>query len=86
VSEPIVSRAAEDLLRLARLLVDDPRAVDVEANEDAEGPVELRLRVAPDDRGKVIGRRGRTIDALRALAEVRGELEGREYDLDVVDD
>lgn len=81
-----MSRAADDLLRLARLLVDDPRSVEVDAREDDEGPVELRLRVAPDDRGKVIGRRGRTIDALRALARVRGELEGRDYDLDVVDD
>lgn len=81
-----MSRAADDLLRLARLLVDDPRSVEVDAREDEGGPVELRLRVAPDDRGKVIGRRGRTIDALRALARVRGELEGREYDLDVVDD
>jgi len=81
-----VSRAADDLLRLARLLVDDPRSVEVETNEAAEGSVELRLRVAPDDRGKVIGRRGRTIDALRALARVRGDLEGRDYDLDVLDD
>lgn len=81
-----MSRAADDLLRLARLLVDEPRSVEVDAREEEGSPVELRLRVAPDDRGKVIGRRGRTIDALRALARVRGELEGREYDLDVVDD
>lgn len=81
-----MSRAADDLLRLARLLVDDPRSVEVDVREDEAGPVELGLRVAPDDRGKVIGRRGRTIDALRALARVRGELEGRDYDLDVVDD
>ncbi len=80
-----MSQAADDLLRLARLLVDDPKAVQVE-EESAGGSTELRLQVAPDDRGKVIGRRGRTIDALRALADVRGELEGREYDVDLDDD
>ena len=80
-----MSQVADDLLRLARLLVDDPKAVQVE-EEGTGGSTELLLRTAPDDRGKVIGRRGRTIDALRALARVRGEQEGREYDLDLDDD
>jgi len=80
-----VTRAADDLLRLARLLVDDPKGVEVRENAGEER-TELLLRVAPDDRGKVIGRRGRTIDALRALARVRGELEGRGYDLDLLED
>lgn len=80
-----MSRAADDLLRLARLLVDDPKAVEVRERPAGEA-TELLLRVGPDDRGKVIGRRGRTIDALRALARVRGELEGRGYDLDLLED
>lgn len=80
-----MTRAADDLLRLTRLLVDDPKGVEVRESAGQER-TELLLRVAPDDRGKVIGRRGRTIDALRALARVRGELEGRGYDLDLLED
>ena len=70
---------ADDLVAVVRLLVDDPRAVAVEPVVVPEGEVELRLRVAADDCGKVIGRRGRTIDALRTLARARGEREGRPH-------
>ncbi|MCS7173897.1 MAG: KH domain-containing protein [Armatimonadetes bacterium] len=51
---------------VVRGLVDHPEAVRV---EEAEGPV-LRVHVAPEDRGKVIGRQGRVIQALRTLARV----------------
>lgn len=77
---------AEDLVAVVRLLVDDPRAVSVEAVETASGGTELEIRVAPDDCGKVIGRHGRTIDALRALARVRGESEGRPHGVELVED
>ena len=83
-----MTAAADDLLSVVRLLVDDPRAVAVEEIA-AAGPSpasELRLRVAESDRGKVIGRRGRTIDALRELARVRGEREGRACGLELVED
>lgn len=76
---------AEDLVAVVRLLVDDPRAVSAEAAE-VGGETELRLRVAPDDCGKVIGRRGRSIDALRTLARVRGEREGRPHGLELIED
>lgn len=72
-----VATPADDLVAVVRLLVDDPRAVAAEAVAGPEGEVELRLRVAAADGGKVIGRRGRTIDALRTLACARGEREGR---------
>jgi uncharacterized protein len=51
---------------LARQLVDEPDAVRVETVED-EGAVVLRLHVAPDDVGKVIGRQGRLARALRGI-------------------
>lgn len=58
-----------DLLAyLARQLVDEPEAVLVERAEREDGVVVLRLRVAPADLGKVIGRQGRTARALRTLA------------------
>jgi len=80
-----VGTPAEDLVAVVRLLVDDPRAVSAEAVEYDDG-VELELEVAEDDRGKVIGRRGRTIDALRRLGEARGVREGRDHDVELVED
>ena len=57
-----------DLLEyLARGLVDDPDAVRVEREEREDGYVVLRLHVAPDDVGKVIGRNGRIVRALRTV-------------------
>ena len=77
-----MSATAEDLLAVVRLLVDHPRGAAVEAVPDGAA-IELRVRVDAEDRGQVIGRRGRTIDALRALASVRGEREGRVYEVEL---
>jgi uncharacterized protein len=57
---------AELLEYLARQLVDDPDAVRVETAEE-DGAVVLRLHVAQDDIGKVIGRQGRLARALRGI-------------------
>jgi len=58
--------ASELLAYLAKQLVDEPDAVRVEKVE-RDGEVVLRLHVAPDDIGKVIGRQGRIARALRTL-------------------
>jgi uncharacterized protein len=58
-----------DLLEyIARGLVDEPDAVRVERLEREDGVVLLRLHVAPDDVGKVIGRHGRLVRSLRTVA------------------
>jgi predicted RNA-binding protein YlqC (UPF0109 family) len=62
---------AELLAHLARHLVDDPDAVEVEEVQ-REGTTVLQLRVAKDDVGKVIGRQGRIARALRALVRASG--------------
>ena len=54
------------LLFLARQLVDEPEKVEVEGRE-MDSRVDLTLRVAPGDMGKVIGRHGRTIKAIRSV-------------------
>jgi hypothetical protein len=59
--------STELLEYLARRLVDDPDAVRIERAEREDGVVVLRLSVAPDDVGKVIGRQGRIVRALRTL-------------------
>ena len=57
-----------DLLEyLARGLVDEPDAVRVERSEREDGVIVLRLHVAPGDVGKVIGRQGRLVRALRTV-------------------
>ena len=56
---------------LARELVDDPDAVQVERADDERG-VLLTLRVAQDDMGKVIGRGGRTARAIRIVMKAAG--------------
>ena len=62
---------AELLAHLARQLVDEPDAVAVEEVRQ-EGATVLRLRVAKDDVGKVIGRQGRIARALRAIVRASG--------------
>ena len=69
---------------LARHLVDEPDAVQVEEVEEDDALV-LRLRVAPDDVGKVIGRQGRIARALRTLVRAGGAHEGRRVVLEIVD-
>ncbi len=56
---------------LARRLVDHPDEVSVQRVERDDAVV-LRLHVAEDDRGKVIGRQGRIIRALRTLVRASG--------------
>jgi len=54
---------------IARTLADEPEEVEVYAAEDRV----LELRLAPEDVGKVIGRRGKTAKAIRTLLAVSGE-------------
>jgi predicted RNA-binding protein YlqC (UPF0109 family) len=67
---------AELLAFLARELVADPDAVRVET-EERDGAVVLHLHVAPDDVGKVIGRGGRIVRALRTVLRAAAVREGR---------
>jgi uncharacterized protein len=59
--------SAELLEYLARGLVDEPDAVRVDLVEREDGVLLLRLHVAPDDVGKVIGRQGRLVRSLRTV-------------------
>ena len=75
----------EDLLEyLAKGLVDHPEGVSVEAFEEDDALV-LELHVADDDTGKVIGRNGRTVNALRVVMRACGTKQGRRVLVDVVD-
>jgi uncharacterized protein len=69
---------------IARSLVDNPE--DVEVREFVSGRrVDLELSVAKDDMGRVIGKRGRVANAIRALLRVAAEREGKQVSLDVME-
>ena len=76
----------EDLLEyLARALVDEPDAVEVEGFDEEDGTIVLELHVAEDDAGKVIGRGGRTVAALRTVMKAVAARDGNRVLVDVVD-
>jgi predicted RNA-binding protein YlqC (UPF0109 family) len=70
---------------LARALVDDPDAVTVESFEEDDGTVIYEITVAEDDVGKVIGRSGRTVNAVRAVVRAAAVRDGRRVLVDIVD-
>lgn len=73
------------VLEIAKALVDDPHAVDVQVVARDENTV-LRLRVASADVGKVIGKQGRTARSMRTiLSAVSMKLHHR-YTLDILEE
>jgi predicted RNA-binding protein YlqC (UPF0109 family) len=76
----------KDLLEfLARTLVDNPDQVEVREFEEDDETVVLELTVAEDDRGKVIGRQGRTAKALRSVMKAGGAKDGTRILVEIVD-
>jgi uncharacterized protein len=73
------------LTYLARALSNDPDSVVIQTEERRNG-LRLNLHVAPDDMGRVIGRRGRTAQAIRTLVNVAGAKDGIQATVDIVDD
>jgi predicted RNA-binding protein YlqC (UPF0109 family) len=69
---------------VVKALVDDGDAVDVR-EIDRNGTTRIEVRVAPPDMGKVIGKQGRTVRALRSLVYAAGLKQNRRYVLDVVE-
>jgi predicted RNA-binding protein YlqC (UPF0109 family) len=69
---------------LARQLVDEPDAVRVE-QVDEDGDVVLRLHVADGDRGKVIGRQGRIVRALRTVVRASAGRADRRVRLEIAE-
>jgi predicted RNA-binding protein YlqC (UPF0109 family) len=69
---------------LARRLVEKPDAVEVD-EVDEDGALVIRLRVAEDDLGRVIGRGGRIARALRTLVRASGAHGDRRLMLEIVE-
>jgi predicted RNA-binding protein YlqC (UPF0109 family) len=69
---------------IARSLVDHPDSVQVEQSESSSA-INLELTVADSDMGRVIGRGGRVVNAMRTLVSVAGDRKGKRVNLEVVD-
>ncbi len=83
---PVDMVAVDELVReIARALVDEPESVEVQTVNRDENTI-LRLRVAPQDVGKVIGKQGRTARSVRTiLGAVSMKLHHR-YTLDILEE
>jgi predicted RNA-binding protein YlqC (UPF0109 family) len=68
---------------IAKSLVDDPSQVYVSEIE-GENAVILELRVGPEDMGRVIGKGGRTVNAMRTLLRILAAKQGKRVTLEVV--
>ncbi|WP_309891795.1 KH domain-containing protein [Archangium sp.] len=73
------------IIYLARALVDQPDQVSLRASE-VDGARLYELKVAPEDVGKVIGRDGRTVGALRTLLGAAAQKQGQKVRLEIQDD
>ena len=73
------------LTYLARALVDQPDQVGLRVSE-VDGARLFELKVAPEDVGKVIGRDGRTVNALRTLVNAAAQKHGQKVRVEILDD
>jgi len=76
----------EELLAyLARGLVDDPDTVSVDSFEEEDGTIVLEIHVPQEEAGRLIGRRGRTVSALRTVVKASATRANKRVLVDVVD-
>ncbi len=74
----------ELLLYMAKNLVDNPDAVQVNEFED-DGATVLELHVAPEDMGKVIGRQGRIAKEIRTIIKSVAQRTGQRVNVEIAD-
>ena len=74
----------ETIEMIVRALVDDKDSVEVREVE-RNGTTRIEVRVAQSDMGKIIGRQGRTVRALRSIAHAVGLKQHRRVVLDIVE-
>jgi predicted RNA-binding protein YlqC (UPF0109 family) len=70
---------------IVKALAHDPEAVDVREIERDQRTTVIEVRVAQEDMGKVIGRQGRTVKAIRSLLHAAGVKQGHRFVLDIVE-
>ena len=83
-SEP-TTRMRQLVLEIVQALVDQPEDVSIEMIDDHDSTV-IRLRVAHNDIGKVIGKQGRTARSLRTILGAASMKLHRRFALDILED
>ena len=78
------ARAQEVVELIARRLVDDPEGVFVDASERSDN-VSILIHTSPGDLGRIIGKRGRVIQAIRQLGRAAGATEGVRVTVEVAE-
>ena len=76
--------AAAVLEYLVRALVDEPDGVEVDTVERSRG-IQLEVKVAPGDLGRVIGKRGRTAQAIRTVTRAAAVRDGVEVNIEFLE-
>ncbi|MGI8736346.1 MAG: KH domain-containing protein [Candidatus Eremiobacter antarcticus] len=80
----VIGRAGAVLKYIVEHIVDDPSQISIGATTDDRGPV-LLLSVAEEDRGKVIGRQGRIVQAIRTVVKAATVGTGERVSVEIVD-
>ena len=70
---------------IVKSLVDESEKVDIREIEQRNGSTVIEVRVGQSDVGKIIGKQGKTIRALRSLARIAGAKKNRRYLLEIVE-
>jgi|TARA_B110000116_G_C16741040_1_gene538525 predicted RNA-binding protein YlqC (UPF0109 family) len=75
----------KDLLEyIVKALVENPDEVEITEEEEEEGKIVLKLKVADDDKGRIIGKKGRIAESLRAILRVKAVKTDTHVFLDII--
>ena len=75
----------EAVEKIIKSLVGEPDAVEVDEVTDGKN-VRIEVRCADSDMGRIIGREGRTVKAIRSILFVAGQKQGKRFMLDLIED
>jgi predicted RNA-binding protein YlqC (UPF0109 family) len=69
---------------IAKSLVNAPEAVEITEETDPENGIVLKLKVADEDKGRIIGKQGRIAQAIRTLIRVKAAKAGTKASLEII--
>lgn len=75
----------EAVERIIKALVGEPDAVEVSESGDGKN-MRIAVRVAESDMGRIIGREGRTVKAIRSILFITGQKQNKRFQLDLIED
>jgi len=85
MSSDLAPAAAELLRHVVASIVENPDAVSIDTSQDDDDTIRFDVSVGDGDMGRVIGKRGRTAHAIRALVRAAAAKDGDSVDVEFVD-